>query len=145
MKTYTILLSAALMLGWALGSEARPRTEAQMAEAAAKAIGSQLSRVKKAPKAGSMRQLDERKDLVVMGYEQGGFAVVTTDDLLPAVVAYSDKVYDVAQQAEGFLWWIDAMQQAATYYISNGLQARVFAPDPLQHLPCVRPLLSTQW
>ena len=145
MKNYTLLLYAAMMIAITPAAEARPRTEAQMAEAAAKAINSHRTLMKKAPMKGGVRKLAEHNGLTIMGYEHGGFAIVTPDDLLPAVVAYSDKVYDEAQQADGFRWWFDAMQQAAAYYTSNGLQARIVAPDPQKHLPYVRPLLSTEW
>ena len=67
--------------------------------------------------------------LSVMGYENGGFAVVTNDDLLPAVVGYSDKSYGDGQLAEGFDWWLRAMQEAAAYYVQNNMQAQVSKPD----------------
>ena len=130
---------------------AKPRTEAQMAEAAAKTINGQWSMVhgqwsmKKVSRGGQLVKMAELGHLSVMGYENGGFAVVTNDDLLPAVVGYSDKSYGDGQLAEGFDWWLMAMQEAAAYYVQNNMQAQVSKPDLAKCQPEVHPLLSTEW
>lgn len=142
MKHYSIIL----LLLLATAAEARPRSEAQMRQAAAEVLS--VSNQEPGAKSRSQSQLKtlaRHEHLTVMGYGDGGFAVVTADDLLPAVVGYSDKTYADEALPEGFSWWLRAMNQAADYYILNHQEARVAKPDANQVLPYVRPLLSTEW
>ena len=142
MKNYVIL--SALMLG-AASVQALPRTEAQMMQAAANAINSDRAMMHKAPRKGQLVKIAQRSNLAVVGYAEGGFAVVTTDDVLPAVVGYSDKTFDEADLADGFRWWLNAMSEAADYYVATQTPARVVKPDVSRVQPFVRPLLSTEW
>ena len=141
---YNIILS--LMLMCSLTSQAKPRTQEQMAQAAGKAISAHFSRMHKVPRQGQLQTLDVRGHLTVMGYAGGGFAIVTADDLLPEVVGCSEKTYDTAGgRNDAFQWWLSAMQEAAAYYISNNVRAHIVKPNTEKYLPEVRPLLSTEW
>ena len=115
----TRLIALALLLAGSLSSQAKPRTQAQMEQAAAKVINMQMGRMHKAPRKGQLKQLAEKGHLTVMGFADGGFAIVTDDDLLPAIVGYSDKSYDAELRNDGFQWWLSAMQDATAYYINN--------------------------
>ena len=146
MKTYHILLTAALFSALAMNTEARPRSQAEMAQAAAQAINSQRSAVRKAPRKGVPVVLEAHRQLSIMGFhDSDGYAIVTADDLLPAVVGYSDKSFAADKVCDGFQWWLQAMTEAADYYVSQGRPARVVRPDADKHQPFVRPLLSTEW
>ncbi|MBQ9646258.1 MAG: C10 family peptidase [Prevotella sp.] len=142
MKNYAIL--SALLLG-AATVQALPRTEAQMMEAAANAINGERAMMHKVPRKGQLLKLAQRSNLSVVGYAEGGFAVVTTDDVLPAVVGYSDKTFDETAMADGFRWWLDAMSEAADYYVATQTPAHIVRPDASRVQPFVRPLLSTEW
>lgn len=155
MKNYAILL--ALLLGSATTTVAKPRTEAQMKQAATEAIAAATAvrvcgDVIAAPAApaaparskGQLKTLARHRNLTVMGYADGGFAVVTADDMLPAVLAYSEKTYEADNLPEGFSWWLNAMTEAADYYVTAQKPARVIKPGS-QVQPFVRPMLSTEW
>ena len=145
MRINKISLTLALALVGVMPSQAKPRTQAQMAQTAAKAINAQMGKMHKAPRKGQLLTLAERGNLTVMGYADGGFAIVTADDLLPEVVAYSEKSYTTTERNDGFQWWLTAMEEAAAYYVNNNVQARVVKPNTDKYLPEVRPLLSTEW
>ena len=114
-----ISLTLALALVGVMPSQAKPRTQAQMAQTAAKAIQAQMGKMHKAPRKGQLLTLAERGNLTVMGYADGGFAIVTADDLLPEVVAYSEKSYTTTERNDGFQWWLTAMEEAAAYYVTQ--------------------------
>ena len=127
-------------------SQALPRSEAQMMQAAAEAINGQRTAMHKAPRKGQIAKLVQKgANIAVVGYEEGGFAIVTADDVLPAVVGYSDKSYDADDLPEGFSWWLDAMSEAADYYVATQTTARIVRPNTSRVQPFVRPLLSTEW
>ena len=145
MKAYTLLYLAVLLLCGHQTAQALPRTQAQMAQAAAEALNAHRSEQGRAPRRTPVQTLQQQGLLTVMGYAEGGFAIVTADDLLPAVVALSDKSYDADCQPEGYTWWLSAMDEAARYYVAHQQQARVVRPDASRFQPYVRPLLSTEW
>lgn len=142
-----LLLSPLSSILSPLGSRlsAKPRSETQMAQVAAKTLNARQAAKGKALRRGQLVKMAQQGHLSIMGYENGGFAVVTNDDLLPAVVGYSDKSYGDGQLAEGFDWWLRAMQEAAAYYVQNNMQAQVSKPDLAKCQPEVHPLLSTEW
>ena len=83
-RNRTVLLGLMLMLG--LMVNAAPRTLAQMKEAAAKAINGERKGKKMAPrKAAALKVLKATAEYQIIGNEQGGFAVIAADDLVPEV------------------------------------------------------------
>ena len=56
-----------------------------MMQAAAEAINGQRTAMHKAPRKGQLTKLAQKgASLSIVGYEEGGFAIVTADDVLPA-------------------------------------------------------------
>ncbi len=145
MRINKISLTLALALIGAMPSQAKPRTQAQMAQTAAQTIQTQMGKMHKAPRKGQLMTLAEMDNLTIMGYAEGGYAVMTNDDLLPEVVGYSAKIFTADERNDGFQWWLSAMQEAAAYYINNNVQARVVKPNTDKYQPEVRPMLSTEW
>jgi hypothetical protein len=109
------LILWALMLVTALTVDAAPRTQAQMKEAAAKAINVERKGMKLAPrKVSAMKTLKATAEYQIIGMEQGGFAVIAADDLVPEVLGVSTKKYSDGAN-ENFRWWLEAVQGAVQY------------------------------
>ena len=138
----TIIMAVALM--GATTMQAAPRTQQQLKQAAAKALNAQLSAAHKAPRRDMPVVLAEKQNITVMGYADGGFAIMANDDLLPEVLGFSTKTYEADQRNDGFQWWMSTMEEAVTYYINNNERARVVKPNPDKYQPEVRPMLSTE-
>lgn len=142
----TLLALAALALLPAT-TQAKPRTAAQKQQVAAEAIHRALPltgrmRVQGAP----MRQLQATDAYTVYGYDGGGFAIVANDDLLPAVLGYSDSSYDATTQNDGFRWWLSAVGEIATQKVGRGQAVRRAAkPDTSRFPEAVPTLMTTKW
>ena len=143
MKRNCIMLWAFLMM--ALTANAAPRTQAQMKEAAAKAINVERSGKKMAPrKAATLKVLKTTDQYQVIGNEQGGFAIIAADDLVPEVLGVSMSKYSEGQN-ENFKWWLEAIQGAVQYAVQHNVKLNTIAPDPNKYPTQVGPLMTTKW
>ena len=144
MKTKRLILWALLAVT-ALAVDAAPRTLAQMKNAAAKAINVERKGKKMAPrKASAMKTLKATKEYQIIGFEQGGFAVIAADDLVPEVLGVSMSKYSDGQN-ENFKWWLEAVQGAVEYAVQNGVKLNTIKPDPNKYPTEVGPLMTTKW
>ena len=139
------LILWALIAVTALTVDAAPRTLAQMKEAAAKAINVERKGKKLAPrKASAMKTLKATAEYQIIGFEQGGFAVVAADDLVPEVLGVSTSKYSDGTN-ENFKWWLEAVQGAVQYAVQHGIKLSTTKPDPAKYPTKVGPLVTTKW
>ena len=139
------LILWALMLVTAMAVDAAPRTQAQMREAAAKAINVERKGKKMAPrKVSTMKTLKATAEYQIIGMEQGGFAVIAADDLVPEVLGVSTSKYSEGAN-ENFKWWLEAVQGAVQYAVQNGVKMNTTKPDPAKYPTQVGPLMTTLW
>ena len=78
-----------------------------MQQAAAKALANQ-SRIKKSmgiKPMGTIKMLKEMPSVSILGYDQGGFAIIANDDNYDAVLGYSNTNYS-DQLPDGLQWWL---------------------------------------
>lgn len=125
---------------------AKPRSQQQKMQAAATALekGALPGKIK-APGA-PMKQLVANEEYTIYGYDHGGFAVIANDDLLPAVLGYSDTCYDEKTQNENFRWWLTAISEVAQAKVKAGKAAsRVARPSAANFPDAVPMLLTTKW
>lgn len=125
---------------------AKPRSQQQKMQAAATALEKgTLPGKMKAPGA-PMKQLVANEEYTIYGYDHGGFAVIANDDLLPAVLGYSDTCYDEKTQNENFRWWLSAISEVAQAKVKAGKSAsRVVRPSAANFPEAVPMLLTTKW
>ena len=139
-KSFVFL--AMLMLAATVG--AAPRTKAQMQSAARQAINLQRQARHLAPDHTPLKVLRSAEQLEVIGSVEGGFAVIASDDLLPAVLGAS-----VARYSEGrnpnFEWWLTATAEAAKTIVRSNAPLQVTTPDPGKYPIEVTPMLTTKW
>ena len=135
----------AFLMMMALMANAAPRTQAQMKEAAAKAINVERTGKKMAPKkAAALKVLKTTDQYQIIGNEQGGFAVIAADDLVPEVLGVSTSKYSEGQN-ENFKWWLEAIQGAVQYAVQHNVKMNTTKPDPAKYPTQVGPLMTTLW
>lgn len=127
--------------------EAKPRSLQQMMQAASSALDNvQLATGKQKVKGAPLRQLMTASGYTVLGYNGGGFAVIANDDLLPAVLGYSDSSFDENVSNENFKWWLNAINEVAEAKVKAGQSvARAPRPSASNFPEAVPALLTTKW
>ena len=106
------LLLGFLLCVTVLSVSAAPRTQNQMKEAAAKAINMKRRAMNlELRKASTMKTLKATAEYQIIGMEQGGFAVIAADDLVPEVLGVSTSKYSEGRN-ENFQWWLEAVGEA---------------------------------
>ena len=127
-----------------LQAAAAPRTAQQMKQAAAKAINQHRSSKRMASRTDALKVLKSTSTYEILGYEKGGFAVVSADDLVPEVLGVSTSEYSEGRNLN-FQWWLDAANDVINYAVQNNIQLTTTKPDPAIYPTEVGPLLSTRW
>lgn len=126
----------AFVLLMASGAQAAERTVQQKIQLAVSVLnanngGKAHGKAKNALPARILKTTDA---LTVVGYEDGGFAVISNDDSDEPVIGYSFGVFTEEGMPDGFAWWMDAANEAlantAAYartesYIPDGLPTEV--------------------
>lgn len=136
----------ALLACLSMTTAAAPRSEAQMREAAAKALLSlerQETAARRAP--GRLTTLHESEGLLVMGHDGGGFAVIARDDALPAVLGYSPTPFDPDPRNGGFCGWLRAMEQLSASLPAASSALRRITPAECGLPARVDPFVVTRW
>lgn len=140
-----IFLTIIALLTVSASLQAAPRTTEQIIEAAKRTLSTSLIPAKhKAAWKGELKVLCNEGPLIVMGYENGGYAIVTNDDLLPEVIGYSSTAYVEDCDNQNFLWWWNMARESAQQYINRGIAFVREAPDA-RYKTEVPQLMSTVW
>lgn len=126
---------------------AKPRTKAEMADAARIAISS-ISRRNghAAPRQEELQTMLTKSSITVMGYENGGFAVIANDDIIPQVLGVSDAHFS-GEANPGFQWWLRAINEVVESTIAHGPSYANNVPTPtaLGFEPSVDPIVTAEW
>lgn len=136
-------LTAVLMLS-ASAVVAAPRTKAQMQQAARQAINKQRSARHLAPSNAPLKVLRSTEQIEVIGFEEGGFAVIAADDLMPAVMGVSTAHYSNGANPN-FEWWLTATAESAKHMVKTGSPMQVTKPDPLKYPDEVPSMVTSKW
>lgn len=140
-KLFVLLIAIQCM---AMGVLAKPRTKAQIAEVARVAING-VNKGHAAPRQGELAELHKMNGLTVMGYQNGGFAVISNDDQLPEVLGVSDAHFSGTGNP-GFNWWLNAINEVCEATAVNGpAYANVPTPTSLGFEPSVDPIVTAEW
>lgn len=143
------LLTAALAL--ASTAQAKSRSRTQIMEAAKAVLEREVAPLQtdgqhnRVQATRRLKVLREDKMLTIVGYEGGGYAVVTNDDLLPEVVGYSAHTFNDRTDNENFLWWWNAMETSAQAHVQRGIAPKRVRPDLSKYQAEVPQMLTTVW
>ncbi len=140
-KSFALL---ALLMLLASAAVAAPRTKAQMEQAARQAINHQRSQRHMAPSAMPVKVLRSIEQVEIIGTEEGGFAVIAADDLMPAVLGVSTARYSQGKNPN-FEWWLTATAEAAKHVVQSQAPLQVTKPDPTKYPEEVAPMVTTKW
>lgn len=125
--------------------QAGPRTEAQMRAAAETALCRMPGKAMAPGKDNPLRLVETNSEYHVYGLDKGGYAIVATDDLLPDVLGYSDKLYRTATDNPHFLWWLNAVENVSRQARETHKAQHVVAPDTDKYPACVPTMLRSEW
>lgn len=145
MKKLFVLLFIAQFV--ACGAFAKSRTQAEITDAARAAITKLSNRTHAAPRQEQLVELHKTAGFTVMGYENGGFAVVSNDDLLPEVLGVSDACFS-GESNPNFSWWLKAINEVCVSVMAKGpsyASGNVPTPSSLGFDPYVDPIVSAEW
>jgi hypothetical protein len=143
MAKKTIHLIAVLSL-LALTATAAPRTKARMQQAAATAINQHRAGKLMAPRTDALKVLKSTASYEIIGYDKGGFAVISADDLVPEVLGVSLSNYSEGRNLN-FQWWLNAMDEVVQYAVAHNIPLKTTKPDPNKYPTEVEPMVTTFW
>lgn len=138
----TLIITLALLAATTAGN-AKPRTKAQIEQIARRSL-IQNGVVRHAPGTAPKR-ISSNDVLSVYGYKQGGYVIVSNDDVLPEVLAYSDGTFNKDNLPDGLQWWLGAMENTGKQLIKNNVAQAPIAPNPDRYAASVSPLITAEW
>ena len=127
MKDFRLLMLV-VVAALVMPVQAARRSEMQMCAAA--------THVLKASR--PMERVAVSEHMTAYNQRGGGFALISTDDKAPAVLAYSmEGSFETTTSNPGFNWWLRAVKRASLKETTK--------PDPSRFKPWVEPLTTTKW
>lgn len=126
-----------------IGISAKERTLSERQQAAANIL------LKAAPQARTLTKsfsttiklFKEMPQVSILGYNDGGFAVIANDDKYPAVLGYSETAY-TEKLPDGLEWWLKEMNKALS---SSAPRAKTNSQVPSRFKQSVAPMIGTKW
>lgn len=132
------------LIACSLSASARLRGEEQMLRIAGSVL--HPSNARAATRSGSatsdVRLLDKRTGLSVYASADGNVAIVSADDVAPAVLGYGQKAQT---DNPHFQWWLTVTDEAVRKAAEQGTTLTVTRPDAAKYKENVEPLTHTEW
>ncbi len=127
--------------------DAKPRSQQQMLQAAQQTLCNKgILRVQGNVQDNAIKMIAASDAYTVYGTTSGGFAIIANDDLIPAVLGYSDRSYDNSEANPNFKWWLDAVNEAVKAKVKAGKPVqKTSLPDTSKYPESVSALLTTTW
>lgn len=127
---YLIVVLAVMVAASAL---AGIRTDVQMRRAANRVLKSSRP----------LEQVAYYPGMALYRQAGGGFAIISSDDNSPAVLAYStNSTLSLSDDNPGFNWWLNATRKVM---LQQQPRRETTKPDPSRFPTSVQPLLTTTW
>ncbi len=145
-KNKTILLFLLLIPSLVVWGKPRSKQEiSQIATAVLAEYGHKTAKIKGSMSLQPITKLAQTKAYTVMGANDGAFAVISNDDLLPEVLGYSSHRFSATNKPEGLQWWLKAVDEAAEQILKSGRSLAAIAPDTTIYANHVDSLIKTLW
>lgn len=141
----SILLIIALAFA-VFSANATPRKVSAMKVAARAAIN-KMRAEKNIPVAfDEPAELHRTGGLTIYGYADGGFAILSNDDLMPEVLAISNSPFS-NNENPGLQWWLKCMSQVCDSVVARGAVPRnaTTKPETLGFPDHVDPIVPARW
>ena len=117
------------------------RTEQQMKESAAKVLSN--NSVRRAANNSELKELLSLAKLKIYGYDEGGFAIVTTDDRFEDVIGYSSSRFSENIPC-GFKWWMESVEEIMEKTSGQTFTTQRQAKNRASGVS-IAPLMTTTW
>lgn len=126
-----------------------PRSLEQIKAAAAKVLKLKIqpNRVNALNgKTNVLNVLKEGNEYTVVGYADGGFAVIANDDMFNAVIGYSDGQFSQTDMPPAMVWWMSAMDESLRKQKEIGITSpRAVSPADAGYPASVDELVTSSW
>ena len=117
------------------------RTEQQMKGSAAKALSNKS--IRRAASNSELKELLSLAKLKIYGYDEGGFAIVTTDDRFEEVIGYSSSRFSENIPC-GFKWWMESVEEVMEKASGQTFTTQRRAKNRASGVS-IAPLMTTTW
>ncbi len=146
MTTRLFLMAAGAIL--ALSASATPLTPSQALgranEGTAARVGSRISR--SAQPAYTSRLANGTATSYVFNAANGGYLIVSADDVAYPVLGYSDSgMIDPERMSPELLWWLEEYGRQIEWAVSKGATAAKKGPETRADRTAIAPLIKTKW
>ncbi|MES5005176.1 C10 family peptidase [Prevotella disiens] len=136
-----------LLLSLTLPSSAAPRSKSAIMAAAKRTLMANFGRQTQRRMAPStpLKVLKQNEAFTVVGTKQGGFAIISNDDLVPEVLGYSDEAFNAEQINDNFRWYLEAAEVAIKDIVAKGEVVKGIKPDPTLFQQRVDNFITSNW
>lgn len=143
-KQYLIIM---LLLAVTCTVMAGPRSASQIRKAAENVLKVKtMSKQVRGKSSAELKVLHEATQLTVLGYTDGGFAVIANDDTFAPVLGYSDTQFSTDNMPPAMLWWMNMTDESLEAALENGENVKAgIEYKSLEYPEAVPELLSTRW
>ena len=142
-RNFCLALVLACLIAGVATIQAKPRTKAAMESAAKVALAPKNGHA--APVNGMLKQFAETPTYSIFGYEKGGYAIVSSDDLLPEVLGVSETSYNANSTNANFRWWLRMMDDVTENIVMKSQRRFVTKPDTTVYADAIPALLTSLW
>lgn len=128
-------------------ASALPRQLQSMKDAARTAINKVRAQKQLPVVLGEITELHKTNATTILGFENGGFAVIANDDLMPEVLGVSDARFSGTANPN-FQWWLKAVNEVCEAHAKSGAayaSGSVPTPAELGFEPRVDAIVKAEW
>ncbi|MGI6222500.1 MAG: C10 family peptidase [Prevotella sp.] len=138
-------ICAMMLLSFSTNVNAAPRDKASMKNAAAAILAkAPLGNQRNIASRGNLKLMESNESYSIYGYEKGGFAIISNDDLVPEVIGYSQKAFKDSRNTN-FKWYLEAVRETIKGIVASGQMRKTTTPDPAVYPTEVQPLVTSEW
>lgn len=139
------LLSLLVLSVMVISTYAGPRSVEEMMDAARKVIKHHSS-AKSVKGIQPLEVLKKGTVFDVIGYKNGGFAIIASDDKFAPVLGYSDTEFSTDNMPPAMQWWMNMTEHVLQTALENGEELKSGAEYRSSAYPeAVPELLTTKW
>lgn len=103
------------------------------------------ARVKGISETQNILLLDNKSQMSVLGYADGGFAIISRDDRLPAVLAYCEGDYNSALQNPNFVSYVSTFDDYLNYCAEQGIEPKFINKAATFNPEGVKEIMRCKW
>ncbi|MDD7318216.1 MAG: C10 family peptidase [Prevotella sp.] len=146
MKYSNRICVLAVIIAYTISSMAAPRSEEQIKDIVQGFFSKNALSYFKTQGKGNIELtvLEKNKATRVYGFSAGGFIVVSTDDVMPEILGYSDMQFNSSKNNPGFQWWLNAIEEIGNERAACQQKAKNVSPGN-PYPKSVSALLTCAW